>query len=41
LFLCSHSVLDDLAIEQMHGAIRVLRESLVMRDHTNGGATLM
>jgi hypothetical protein len=39
--LCGHAVLDDLTIKQVHGAIRVLREPLIMSDHANRGATLM
>ena len=39
--LCSNAIFDDLAIEQMHSAIRVLSETLVVRNHANGSATLM
>jgi hypothetical protein len=39
--LRGHAVLDDLAIEQVHGAICVLREPLVVCNHANGGATLV
>ena len=30
-------ILDDTAVEQMHGAIRVLCEALIVRHHANGG----
>src|SRR2546430_14394667 len=33
------AVLDNASVEQMDGAIGVLREPLVVRDHANGRAT--
>jgi len=32
------AVFDNPTVEQMHGAIGMLRESLVVRDHANGRA---
>src|SRR5437588_13117450 len=39
--LCGDAVFNYTAIEQMHCAIRVLRETLVMCDHANRGAALV
>src|SRR5262249_44410325 len=39
--LCGHTVLDDATIKQVYCAIRVLSETLIVRDHANRGATLM
>src|SRR5262249_36219098 len=41
LVLCGHTILDDAAIKQVHGAICVLRETLIVGDHANRGTTLM
>src|SRR5690349_6513328 len=41
IFLCGHAVLDDATIKQMHGAICMLSEALVVRNHANRGAALM
>lgn len=39
--LCGHAVLDDATIKQVNGAICVLSETLVVRDHANRGAPLV
>src|SRR6266487_1950428 len=41
LSLRGDPVFNDTAVKQMHGAIGMLSEALVVRDHANCGATLM
>ena len=37
--LGSDSIFDDAAVEQVNGAVGVLRKARIVRDHANGGAT--
>ncbi len=39
--LSCHAVLDDSAVEEMHGPISMFRKTLVVRNHANRRAGIM
>jgi hypothetical protein len=39
--LGSHAIFNDATIKQMHCAIGMLREALIMCDHANSGPALV
>src|SRR5262249_55112754 len=41
LSLCGDAIFDDATVKQMHGAIGMLSEALVMCNHANGGPALV